>query len=79
MADPKQTQMQTQARKGRKVISMRCEAGIQLGARVVETVVAEKHAVEMELHPAGVLVAYAGRQMLVPYAQVRHAELAPEE
>jgi hypothetical protein len=64
---------------GRKVTHLRCSDGIQIGGSYLESITAEKHHAEMELHPAGVLVEMKGRTLLVPYSQIRFAELVGEE
>lgn len=68
----------------RRVLAVRMLAGVQFKADVLKNLNAQpepgssqKHAAEMELHPAGVLAIHQGAHLLIPYSNISFVQLDP--
>jgi hypothetical protein len=76
MANEQQRQPQQQSLpKRRKVLLAHFREGVQLGGNVVS---GTKDCESAWLHPAGVSCVFKGREVIVPWSNVRFAEVEPE-
>lgn len=58
-----------------EVTNLQCHIGIQLRKSVVTTVDKTKHDVSMEPHVAGVLIHLEDKVTLVPYGNIKQADM----
>jgi len=65
--------------KGKKVIKVVFKDSIQVTGSVVNDLSVQRHKAEMQIYPQGIHIKHGGREIVVPYGNIKQFELADAE